>query len=404
MHNSREHPSLVRDGRVWIASVAFWTVFGVLSAAQIYVREAPAAGRAPVHSVFNIVYFYWAWALITPLIAGLAVRLMNAWPQRRQLMLLHLPIPAAVVLLQASFYIAFATLDGQVSIAAMPLGIRRAVLGHLAGNILTYIAIASVFSIYRHVERMRDTERERERERARLALRTSELTAALAEAHLDALRAQLQPHFLFNTLNTVAALVAKNDTRAAHRALARLGDLLRAALSSTANQLVPLAEELALARNYTEIAQLRYGDGLRVSEHVSNEALSALVPLFILQPLLENAVQHGIAAAGGAGTLDVSARRDANLLVIQVEDSGPGFMRNMANGTPGIGLANVRDRLAHCFDGDVAVETTNRGERGGVVTLRMPWKPAMGAWLPDLVGEADSVSLGSPAPFAGARE
>ena len=128
------------------------------------------------------------------------------------------------------------------------------------------------------------------------------------------------------------------------------------------------------------------------------------LPVHVLEKDAEVVKQHGIAATGGAGTLDVSARRDANLLVIQVEDSGPGFMRNPTNGAPGIGLANVRDRLAHCFDRDVAVETTNRGEGGGVVTLRMPWKSAMGAWLPESVGEANSVALGSPAPFAGARE
>jgi sensor histidine kinase YesM len=241
----------------------------------------------------------------------------------------------------------------------------------------------------------------RERERRALVLESS-----LANARLDALRAQLHPHFLFNSLNAIAALL-RRDPRLAEATLISLSDLLRLALSQAEKQEVTLREEMNFVDRYLEIQQTRFGDKLRLQRDVAPATLDCLVPTLLLQPLVENAIRHGIEPAENGGLLRITANRRNGKLVMTVEDDGVGLANNAvivtnstnaspalestslplarneipitrvvpANGT-GIGLTNLQARLEALYGRDQALELTSRPERGVIVHIELPWHSA----------------------------
>ena len=201
-------------------------------------------------------------------------------------------------------------------------------------------------------------------------LESAELVASLQRAQLQALRSQLNPHFLFNTLHSIAELVHENP-RLAEQMVLRLSELLRKALRSSGEQEVALAEELDFAKGYLEIEQLRLGERLSVTWDVAPEALVARVPSLLLQPLIENAIQHGIAPSTRPGTLAIRARRDADYFEVQVHDNGPGLAINGSDRQGGIGLANTSDRLQRLYGDRQRFELIN--DRGLRVNVRLPF-------------------------------
>jgi two-component system LytT family sensor kinase len=247
---------------------------------------------------------------------------------------------------------------------------RRSVVHHGAGDLFTYAAIVGVnfaFDTYRKY-------RDRELVASQLARETSELQALHARARLDALRMQLHPHFFVNTLNTLSALVLKGDQHTAQRVIARLGDLLRVALATSSTQQVSLATELEFADSYLELEQLRLGDRLQIVRDIEPEARRAMVPSLILQPLIENAIRHGIAPRSAAGRLVIDARREDSSLVVRIRDSGAGFVAGAATRGTGVGLENVRARLAALYGDSASLVTANAPEGGAVVTISMPFQ------------------------------
>jgi hypothetical protein len=200
------------------------------------------------------------------------------------------------------------------------------------------------------------------------------LEAQLTQARLDALAAQLQPHFLFNTLQGVSTLMHR-DVVAADEMLARLSSLLRATLRREPHE-VPLLEELALLEHYVGIVRARFGDRLRVEYEIAPEAARALVPRFSLQPLVENALQHGIARRAGAGRVTIAALRENGALALSVTDDGAGLDGNGDFPADGIGLGNTRARLAELY-GDAQALALEPIAGGGLrVRLRLPWRGA----------------------------
>jgi two-component system LytT family sensor kinase len=216
--------------------------------------------------------------------------------------------------------------------------------------------------------------RYRERE-----FRASQLEAQLAQAQLQALKMQLHPHFLFNTLNAIAGLVRDRKDKAAVQMLAGLSDLLRHTLENAGKQEIPLREELDFLELYLDIQQMRFSDRLKVRMEVAPETLNARVPNLILQPLVENAIRHGIAVRVSSGLVAVSARRENGLLHLKVADDGPGLKRDwrLEDGV-GIGLSNTRERLNQLYGREHRFEVRNR-EGGGVeATLLIPWRVSAG--------------------------
>jgi two-component system, LytTR family, sensor kinase len=254
-----------------------------------------------------------------------------------------------------------------------PLGLSFVCLLPVTG--LAYFAILGFGHALDSARRLRERE-----------LRAAALESQLARAQLDALRMQLHPHFLFNTLHSIALLVREEDNRAAVRMIAQLGDMLRQILKTPPAHEVTLEKELALTALYLEIETVRFSDRLRVSWHVDDEVRGALVPSLILQPLIENALRHGISQRSAAGDLDISASRQDGSLRLVVADDGPGLPAgfDLAR-TGGIGLANVRARLGQLYGGGARVSVTGgaASHGGGVrVELVMPLR------LASAVGEA----------------
>ena len=204
---------------------------------------------------------------------------------------------------------------------------------------------------------------------------TARMGEDLAQAQLRALQAQLNPHFLFNALNSVVTLIGR-DPALAQRTIVRLADLLRATLHAGDAQEVALSKELELTRRYLDIEQVRFADRLSVRWEL-DEMIDAVVPAFALQPLVENALVHGIARLPGAGTVAISAHRDASDLVLRVCDNGPGPNTTLpASNGAGVGLANLRARLERLYGDTASLTLQPRAEGGAEAELRIPFRAA----------------------------
>ena len=212
--------------------------------------------------------------------------------------------------------------------------------------------------------------------RSRLSKRETEaatFNAQLARAELDALRRQLEPHFLFNTLNAISGLLRENRIGPAITAIVRLGDLLRNVLDSSDKQFVTLAEELELLESYVSIQALRFGERLQMTLDIPEELRAAQVPSLLLQPLVENAIQHGIAKRAGQGLVHVSAASSGQGLTISVSNDGPHLDATDTRNEGGVGLINVRTRLRLLYGENCHVSLRNRDEGGVEASVSLPY-------------------------------
>ncbi len=210
------------------------------------------------------------------------------------------------------------------------------------------------------------------RESAERALASAKLEQHLASARLESLQSQIRPHFLFNTLNALAVLARKGDGAAVDRAIGDLGELLRASFAAPGRHEIPLSEELEFLERYVSLQRIRFPDRLNVEWQVPDEVRPALVPALLVQPLVENALEHGLATARG-GHVRVAARRDHDVLEIEVTDDGPGFGAADPRGA-GVGLANTRERLRLLHGERGTLSCGNRPGGGGLVRIRIPWR------------------------------
>lgn len=244
-------------------------------------------------------------------------------------------------------------------------------------DLFSYAIVLAVSTAFSYQQRFLAEEREA----ARQAVRASELEASLAQARLETLRMQLNPHFLFNTLNATSVLALKGERDKVVTMLTRLSDLLRTVLEGSA-QVVPLAEEVDLLARYLEIERVRFEDRLTVRVEIAPDVLAAEVPVLVLQPLAENAIRHGVSRRPGPGRVEVRGRAENGRLVIEVEDSGPGFIRDNGPGfaapasskaqAGGLGLANTRERLAQLYGDAADLEISEAAGGGGLVRLALP--------------------------------
>ena len=241
-------------------------------------------------------------------------------------------------------------------------------------DFLTYCGFfAASFGIVYHFKY-----RQRGEEALQLQLRTAQLESDLARAELSVLRGQLHPHFLFNSFNAVASLVRQKRNDSAVEIIAQLSALLRLAIERTGRQELPLEEEIDFIRRYLEIEQVRFGEKLRLDFSLDPAALDAAVPNLVLQPLVENAIKHGISRRTRPGTVRLAVRRVEGRLQLEVVDDGPDgspVEREAGEHRPGgIGLSNTRARLEKIYGTDYHMEMTPRPEGGMRVFLDLPWR------------------------------
>jgi sensor histidine kinase YesM len=346
-----------------LIAFAAWTFLAALSSGQtvayLMQRGQPIYWREMLTGRFADWY---TCALFTPLLFLLTRR----YPIDRRSWRVSLPVTLAVtsvcVVLKYSLLVSVEHAFG--------LNIQSTIGSELIRNFANEsMAFWAVIGILHALEFNR---RFREREKAEADLRVR-----LSEAQLEALRSQIHPHFLFNTLHAISTLMHR-DVDAADAMLTRLSDLLRLTLKHRGENEITLEEELALAAHYLEIMRVRFGDRLTVAEDIAPEVMSMLVPQFLLQPLLENALEHGVAGTAGPATVRIHAGATGDHLEITVTDSGRGSMEAPLLGgrRHGLGLANTRLRLEQLYGADQSISLEKLADVGTVVTVRLPLRPA----------------------------
>jgi len=338
--------------RAWIAIAAGWTalaLFFAVSASLTYKSTGRPANWTL--SIERSLVEWWLWAVLTPLIVWLARRypLDTRWPVRN-----------AAIHLFAGFFIAAAKTIADRAVMAWLTGFWMYLLvSTLALQFTIYCAIVAAAHGLTYYERSRERDH---------------LIARVAEARLQMLAMQLQPHFLFNTLNTIAELV-HGDADTADRMITGLSDLLRRTLELGPTQEISLAAELDLLRCYLDIQHARFGDRLRVDIDVDGDARDAAVPVLLLQPLVENAIRHGLAESLAAGRIEIAASRRDRRLIIAVSNDGNGASPN-SHGFERIGLGNTRSRLDALYGVDQRLDLVVTPNQGARVTLDIPFRQA----------------------------
>lgn len=356
--------------RTWLAIAGFWTAFGLLESANAYVAElSRGIDRGLVLHLVNNMPWWWSWALITPVAFTLARRIRPGRTRWLGVASKHAAIGIVIALVHMSVVgTLFYYTNGREVPGGLAGQLRSIVANYLAVDVLTYVTVVGAYLVLAAQARARESERRSQM----LALQASRLEAQMAEARLRALRSQLDPHFLFNTLNGISGLVRLRENETAVRMIAQLGTLLRETVSGDGAAEVTLERELDLLNRYIDLERMRFHDRLRVTVDVPHDLLDTLVPPLILQPAVENALRHGIGPQPGPGELIVRARTSDSHLVVEVLDTGPGFAGDPEEIAPGLGLSNTRGRLAQLYGETASLALRNRPDGGAAVTLRLP--------------------------------
>ncbi len=363
-----------RNRRLWMETAlifAAWAIFGLLLANQSYIGSGLRGRQMPLWIALRPgLLEATLWAFTTIAIFWLARR----FPLERGRVLrgiaVHLAAAVAISLARTSISVVLGWYLPWVGVRSFsPLGwwdgAKLLFWGTSSQNLLYYALLLGIAHLGLYYRRYRERE-----------LAAEQLARGLTEARLQALKMQLQPHFLFNTLNAISALIPA-DAKPARRMVARLGDLLRITLEHEETQEVTLREELAFLQPYLEIEQARLEDRLTVVMNIAPDTLDARVPHLILQPLVENAVRHGIATRIEPGRVEIAASRgpDDRFLQLEIRDDGRGMDRETEVRTRrGVGLTNIRSRLEQLYGSDHRFKLENQAGGGVLVRISIPFR------------------------------
>lgn len=362
-----EQPRITRLRVIWTVATLLGC-FSTFQATQLvrFFSEKPT----PFWVLLGLnVGYWWAWALLAPIVLSLARRFPFEGGRWRRSLPVHvvavLVLTFAHILMTEAVHYAIVTgLWGEPARAPWWTRVTRTFVMSFDWEMMTYWAIVGFWHAATYYG-----------EAQARTLRESQLETRLAEAQLQALQRQLHPHFLFNTLNGISALMHR-DVEAADQMLARLSDLLRLALDQRGAQVITLKEELEFLEKYLEIEQARFGDRLTVRYEVDPMLLDAQVPNLLLQPLVENSVRHAVAVRREPGVIEIRARREGDELALSVQDNGPGLRNGQqAAWTAGVGLSNTRSRLEHLYGAAQRISFAEPPGGGLVVTVTLPFRP-----------------------------
>ncbi|HEV2728917.1 MAG TPA: histidine kinase [Terriglobales bacterium] len=350
---------MARHWTRWVAYLLSWTLVGLFFASQTYLAYKYSGGNPNLGVILEFSLSEWyIWALLAPVVIWLARRLSLERGRRGRNLAIHAVVSVGVAL-------AHWGLNNLCRHYLLGITGSASLVYTFHSNLVTYWVLVGATCGYDYYVRYRQGE-----------LHAAQLSAQLAQVQLQALRTQLHPHFLFNTLNAIATLVHR-DPEAADQMIARLSDLLRLTLEGIGVQEVPLAREIEFLKGYLEIEQARFGDRLTVDMQIAPEVLGARIPYLILQPLVENAIRHGIAPRSQPGRVVIRAESDNRFLVLEVRDNGPGLASGSDNPVrQGMGLANTRSRLEKLYGERQRFEMRNGLNGGFVVTLTFPLQSA----------------------------
>jgi len=361
-----------RDLRNYPLYFLLWTVLGLFYFSQGLTQRLGRNDPTPWwHYLVAWLLGAYIWALLTPalLLLGRRFRIERSnWLRRIALHLLLGGVFSAFELtLESVLYSRLHLFP--TSMKDFPGTLAQLLVIGFHGGVLNYwmvIGAQSGVLYYRGYQ-------ERSREVLQFELRASELQSQLMSAQLNALKMQLQPHFLFNTLNAITVLVRQQRTKDAEQMLGHLSDLLRGVLEDVDTQEVSLRRELEYLQLYLAIEQVRFPDRLQVEVSADPAAQRARVPQLILQPIVENAIRHGIGRSSSAGRILISASKINGTVELRVQDDGPGLSPGELSGHEGIGLGNTRARLQQLYGQHARLKIEN-GDRGGaIVTMNIPF-------------------------------
>jgi two-component system, LytTR family, sensor kinase len=354
-----------RDSWTWIALL--WSGFALVNATQIVAGMKAVGMQHAWARLFLTVFASWiVWALATPFVVRLGRRFPPTQWRSARMWGIHL---LACVVIGAAYSLWAAALQMSlqpwevVQVTQFGKTAFYAFYGEFHLFLILYAAILAVDYTLESTRRLAQSETEAAR-----------LSEQLSRAQLDALRHQLEPHFFFNTLNAVAGLVRENRNDDAVSMIAGLSDLLRRVLDGSGKQEVPLGEEMEFLETYLDIQKTRFADRLQVRVNVPRELHHVRVPSLILQPMVENAIEHGIGRRAAGGVIRIGAARENGFLTLSVYNEGPKLPENWEKQRTGVGISNVRARLESLYGRDSHLDIRNR-EDGVEVRLSVPFKP-----------------------------
>lgn len=355
-----------RNRQVFLVVLIFLVAYAILISGQAYVL---CEGRIPW---FTLALYYLVlksvWVALAPGVLWLAHRFPIDKSRWKANLPLHFTAASALSVLALG---PNAAIDRQFRVYAPVIAgsfldeYMHLVWTYFHEGILVYFAIVGTDIAFDYYQRYRDRE-----------LQAARLKEQLAQAQLQALRAQLQPHFLFNALNSISGLIRNNENKAAISMTAQLSELLRHILDQSDKQEVALQDELETTRRYLEIQQTRFFDRLAVRLDIDPETLDAKVPSLVLQPLVENAFRHGVSTRTTPSLIELTAHRDNGSLRIEIYNDGPLLPPDWnPDASAGIGLANTRARLKQLYAGRHSFTLGNRGGSGVAASIVIPFKP-----------------------------
>ena len=351
----------------WILNTGLWTVIALLQSYQSYTSILAEGSTPDFTQVLFLQLSTWLpWAILTPLLFGFSQRYpLERMGSIRSLMLypsLGVACVAVQILSHTIGMVAFPSETG-----------RTASFLTMYGQMLRWMSLPGLIvfcGIVGAGHALNYSRKYRERER-----RMAQLEQQLIEAQLLTLQTQLQPHFFFNTLHSIASLVRDRQNDAAVGMIAQLSELLRYTLDQADTQKVPLRQELDFIHRYLHIEQTRFSDRLKVEMRVDDEALDALVPTLLIQPLVENAIKHGISHLSGPGTLEIEARLTGDQLFISILNDGIGLEHSRApQPSRGLGLRNARERLQQLYGEHHRFELRENGNGRVSASLSLPYQ------------------------------
>jgi two-component system LytT family sensor kinase len=350
----------------WLGIWAMWTLVALYFASQLALQNQVSDRPIPFWRILSwqLVSGY-IWFAFTPLILWLSSRYSfegSRWKIALPVHLFASVVIAAVQLAIGAFILPKLGYLERFQLASFADTFRVFLFVNLHFSIAIYWGVVAIHQAIRYYRKFRERE-----------LQTSQLEARLAQSRLQVLKMQLHPHFLFNTLNAISELVHR-DPEAADRMLTDLSDLLRMSFENLEMQEVPLEKELEFLRKYLEIEQMRFHDRLVVDLDIAEATLEASVPNMILQPIVENAIKHGISPRAEGGRIAISAERSNGSLSITVEDDGLGISGNMQDIREGVGISNTRKRLRHLYGDQQQFDLSASNSGGVMVRIDMPFR------------------------------
>src|SRR5215472_12627402 len=344
--------------RQWLWSIAIWGGIGLFDASQtVFVMRAEGMHHYWYRLFWTMLVAWLPWMLATPLVLRLSERYPATQWRMASTWTVHLLTCAALGLAHAGWVAMWESLLNPWAITPGPDPFPRLWLHKFYGGLLSYVILYGLILLVAHTLHSREQLARQQTEAARL-------NEQLSKAQLNALRRQIEPHFLFNTLNAIAGLVREKRNDDAVSMIAGLSDFLRRVVEDSDRQQVPLVEELEFTQKYLNIQKARFADRLQLSVDVPAELLPVQVPSLILQPMVENAVKHGIAKRVQGGAIRVAATRSNGMLTLRVYNDGPSLPAGWERKTSGIGILNVRTRLRSLY-GD-AFKLSLQNQNGGV--------------------------------------